>query len=97
VIVSFADQGTADIWAGVNSKAARKVLAPELHERAQRLLTRIDYAHNVLDLQVPPSNRLHKLSGDLAGFYSVSINAQFRIIFRFEDGNASAVQILDYH
>ncbi|MNY51610.1 Toxin HigB-1 [compost metagenome] len=52
---------------------------------------------NLIDLRIPPSNRLEKLTGNLKDFYSIRINNQWRIIFRWEDGNASAVEIVDYH
>jgi proteic killer suppression protein len=54
-------------------------------------------AHELKDLMVPPGNRLEKLKGNLAGFWSVRINDQFRIVFRFTPGNASGVKIVDYH
>jgi len=49
------------------------------------------------DLQIPPSNRLEKLKGDLKDFYSIRINNQWRIIFKWNNGNAEQVQIIDYH
>jgi len=52
---------------------------------------------NMNDLKVPPSNRLEKLSGNLKDFYSIRINDQWRIIFKWQSGNASEVQITDYH
>jgi len=54
-------------------------------------------AGDVRDLAIPPGNRLEKLKGDLAGFYSIRVNDQFRIIFKFQAGQASHVQIIDYH
>lgn len=50
-----------------------------------------------MDLKIPPSNRLEKLSGDLKGFYSIRINDQWRIIFKWQSGNALEVKIIDYH
>ena len=64
---------------------------------ARRKLDLVGAAAEIRDLTVPPGNRLEKLRGDLAGFYSIRVNDQFRIIFRFEGGNASAVQLVDYH
>ena len=64
---------------------------------ARRKLDLIGTAADIRDLTVPPGNRLEKLKGDLAGFHSIRMNDQFRIIFRFEAGNASDVQITDYH
>ena len=57
----------------------------------------LNAAANLRDLQVPPSNRLEKLRGDLSGFYSVRVNQQYRLIFRFENGNCHDVRCTDYH
>ena len=57
----------------------------------------LNAATNLRDLQVPPSNRLEKLRGDLSGFYSVRVNQQYRLIFRFENGNCHDVRCTDYH
>lgn len=54
-------------------------------------------ARVVEDLRIPPGNRLEKLSGDLAGFFSIRVNDQWRIVFRFENGGAENVGIRDYH
>ena len=54
-------------------------------------------ATNIDDLRVPPNNRLEKLKGDRAGLWSIRINDQWRVCFRFEDGNAYDVEIVDYH
>ena len=57
----------------------------------------INNSQDVNDLQIPPGNRLEKLSGDLEGFWSIRINKQWRIIFQWESGNAEEVKIIDYH
>ena len=57
----------------------------------------LDLATSLIDLKVPPSNRLHKLERNRAGQYSISINDQWRVCFRFEDGDAYDVEITDYH
>lgn len=54
-------------------------------------------AKEIADLRIPPDNRLEKLLGDLAGFYSVQINDQWRIVFSFDNGGAENVRITDYH
>lgn len=54
-------------------------------------------SQNLADLRIPPSNRLEKLSGNLKEFYSIRINDQWRIVFRWLDGNAAEVRIVDYH
>lgn len=87
---------TQDIFDGINSKAARKI-PNELHERARDLLDAMNAISRVDDLKSPPSNRLHKLKGNLKDFWSVSINDQWRIIFKWDDKNAIDVEITDYH
>lgn len=57
----------------------------------------LNNAANLQDLRVPPSNHLEKLSGNLNGFYSIRVNIQWRIIFKWEGGNAYEVKIIDYH
>ncbi len=96
MIESIKGKTTQNIFDGINSKAARRV-PNELHERARDLLDAINAIHRVDDLKSPPSNRLHKLKGDLKEFWSVSINSQWRIIFKWDGSNASEVEITDYH
>jgi len=74
-----------------------KRLPPNLVKRALRRLEYVDLATSLDDLRVPPSNRLHRLKGDRAGQHSISINDQWRICFRFIDGDAYDVEITDYH
>jgi proteic killer suppression protein len=62
-----------------------------------RKLEYIDLATRLDDLKVPPGNRLHGLEGDRKGKHSISVNDQWRICFRFEDGDAYDVEICDYH
>jgi len=57
----------------------------------------LNAAHQLSDLRVPPANRLEALKGSLAGRYSIRINDQFRVVFRWSDGNAADVEIADYH
>jgi proteic killer suppression protein len=68
-----------------------------LARRAKRKLEAIHAAIRLSDLTVPPSNRLEKLRGNLRNFHSVRINDQWRVIFRWHDGDAFDVQIIDYH
>ncbi len=96
VIVNFGDRRTKDIFDGTDSKEARSV-SKALWPVAHRKLDMLNAAHDLLDLRVPPGNKLEKLRGDLAGFLSIRITDQFRVIFRFADGNASDVRIADYH
>jgi toxin HigB-1 len=96
VIVSFADQATQDVYHGMNSKAARK-LSQQLWERIRDKLDLLNASHTIDDLRAPPANRLEKLGGDWQGFYSIRVNDQYRIVFRFDAGHCSAVQCVDYH
>lgn len=96
MIVGYRDAATRDVHVGVDSKAARR-FGEAVREVARRKLDLIGAAADIRDLAIPPGNRLEKLKGDLAGFYSIRVNEQFRIVFRFEAGNASDVQITDYH
>jgi len=65
--------------------------------RAKRKLEAINAASRISDLAVPTSNRLERLRGDLRGFYSIRINEQWRVIFRWHDGEPHQVRIADYH
>ena len=96
MIVSFADVTTADIFHGRDTKAARK-LPRTLWRRIQQKLDLLNACTTIEDLRVPPANHLEKLKGDLAGFYSVRVNQQYRIVFRFAAGQCEAVSCTDYH
>ncbi len=96
VIKNLKGKTTQDIFDGQNTKSARRLPA-DLHERARDLLDALNAIHRIDDLKVPPSNRLHKLRGNLKDFWSVSINSQWRIIFKWDDKNAIDVEIVDYH
>jgi toxin HigB-1 len=96
VIVGYADEATRDVHTGVESRAAHR-FGGDVRTVARRKLDLLGAAAALRDLAIPPGNRLEKLKGNLAGYYSIRVNDQFRIIFRFESGNASAVQIVDYH
>lgn len=96
MIRNIADATTQDIFDGENSKAARK-LPRELHGKARRLLDLVNAAIRIDDLRIPPGNRLEALKGDYKGFHNVRINDQWRIVFRWLNGDASDVQIIDYH
>jgi toxin HigB-1 len=96
VIVGFADRATEDIFHGAETKAARTI-PKTLWALARRKLDMLNGAAYIHDLRVPPANRLEKLRGALAGKYSIRINNQYRIVFRFDGGRASDVLITDYH
>ena len=93
MIQTFADKETHQIF--ITGKAKR--LPPDLVKRAIRRLEYIHLATTFSDLRVPPSNRLHALSGDREGQYAIYIHDQWRICFRFSDGDAYDVEITDYH
>ena len=57
----------------------------------------LNNSQNLLDLRIPPSNKLEKLSGKMNDFYSIRINDQWRIIFKWDEGNANEVAVIDYH
>ncbi|MCX6103164.1 MAG: type II toxin-antitoxin system RelE/ParE family toxin [Proteobacteria bacterium] len=96
MIRSVKDTTAQNIFDGLNSKAARK-LPQELHRKAKRQLDLLNAVTRVEDLKVPPGNQLEALKGTLKGFHSIRINDQWRIIFRWLDGNAEDVKIIDYH
>lgn len=93
MIKSFADKETERLWKGRKSKA----VPGDVRERAVAKLTSINIATNVEELRVPPGNRLHKLSGEREGQWSISINQQYRVCFVFESGDAYDVEVVDYH
>ena len=74
-----------------------KKWSPDLSKAALRKLRMLDAAEELADLRVPPGNRLERLKGDRAGQYSIRINDQWRVCFRFEGGNAYDVELVDYH
>jgi proteic killer suppression protein len=74
----------------------RKGLSPRLVERISVILANLDSAHRIGDLD-RPGFRLHPLKGDLKGFWSIAVSANWRIVFRFEDGKANDVDLVDYH
>ena len=93
MIKTFADRQTQRLYASGQSRR----LPPDVWRRAARKLEQLDLATRLADLKVPPSNRLHALTDDRKGQYSISINDQWRICFRFEDGDAFDVEVCDYH
>jgi proteic killer suppression protein len=93
MLTSFGDKNTKKIWEGERVKG----LSTEIQEMARRKLRMLNNSQDLTDLQIPPSNRLEKLKGDFKDFYSIRINDQWRIIFRWNNGNAEQVEIIDYH
>ena len=93
MIESFGDSATENIYRGLRVRG----LPGDIQERARRKLRMINQARIVEDLQIPPGNRLEQLKGNLNGFWSIRINQQWRIIFRWKDGTKQEVTIIDYH
>ena len=96
MITSFGDKGTSDLFNGISGRRARK-LPGQIHKLALYKLDVLNAAQVLDDLRSPPGNRLEPLKGELKGFYSIRINSQWRIIFRWAEGSATDVQIVDYH
>ena len=96
MISSFGNQLAADLYEDRKTKATRYFPA-ELLRAARRKLLYLHDADQLSDLRVPPGNRLESLSGNLRGHHSLRINDQWRLVFRWSDGNAHDVQIVDYH
>lgn len=93
MILSFGDKNTELIWKGIFVKN----LPIEIQTIGRRKLRMLNNSQNLNDLMIPPSNRLEKLSGKFSEFYSIRINDQWRIIFRWMEGQTEAVKITDYH
>ena len=93
MITSFASAETEKVWNGQWSSK----LPEAIQDVARRKLRMVNSALDLTDLRVPPANRLEKLSGDYKDFYSIRVNKQWRIIFRWAAGNATHVEIVDYH
>lgn len=93
MILSFGNSETEKIWNGHRIKK----LPLKIQEIGRRKLRMINNSINPADLRIPPSNGLEKLSGKLKDFYSIRINDQWRIIFKWKSGNASETEIIDYH
>jgi proteic killer suppression protein len=93
MIISFGDSATEAVWLGNRVKK----LPIEIQSMGRRKLRMLNNSVNLTDLKIPPSNRLEKLYGTLKGFHSIRINDQWRIIFKWNAGNALSVKIIDYH
>jgi toxin HigB-1 len=93
MIKTFANRHTQELYATGKSKR----FPADIAKRAARKLEYVDLATQLDDLKVPPGNRLHALDGNRKGQHSISINDQWRICFRFADGDAYDVEICDYH
>ncbi|MEM6732883.1 MAG: type II toxin-antitoxin system RelE/ParE family toxin [Myxococcota bacterium] len=95
-IQSFGNKLAEDLYDDKNTKKTRR-FPPELRRAARRKLLYLHDAALLGDLRVPPGNRLEALKGDWKGYHSIRINDQWRVVFRWRDGHALDVQVLDYH
>lgn len=93
MIRTFADRRTYDLY----SAGTAKRFPADIARRAARKLEYVDLAVRLADLRVPSGNRLHALKGNRKGQYAISISDQWRICFRFVDGDAFDVEVCDYH
>lgn len=93
MIFSFGSNHTEKIWKGERVKK----LPQEIQQIGRRKLRMLNNSQSIADLKIPPSNRLEKLSGNLNDFYSIRINDQWRIIFKWDNNHAKEVEIVDYH
>ncbi len=93
MILTFGDKDTELIWNGFWIKN----IPPEIQNIGRRKLRMLNNSQTLNDLSIPPSNRLGKLSGNLKDFYSIRINEQWRIIFKWHEGQSEQVRIIDYH
>lgn len=93
MILNFGSKETEKIWNGIRVKK----LPLDIQNIGRRKLRMINNSIDVTDLRIPPSNRLEKLGGNLKEFYSIRINKQWRVIFKWKNGNATEVEIIDYH
>jgi len=93
MIISFGSTDTEKVWNGERVKK----WPVEIQNIGRRKLRMLNNSANLADLRIPPSNRLEKLAGKLKEYYSIRINDQWRIIFKWNIGNASSVEIIDYH
>lgn len=93
VIKSFRDKDTEQIWAGHVSRR----LPTDMQRVARRKLRMVDNAQSLVDLRIPPANRLERLTGRRKGQHSIRVNDQWRVCFEWKRGHAYGVEVVDYH
>lgn len=96
MIVSFGNRATSDLYHGLSSSRVLR-LPSQILESALYKLDLLNAAQSLDDLRSPPGNKLESLKGDFAGFHSIRINSQWRIVFRWQASNAHDVRVIDYH
>ncbi len=97
MIRSFSDEGSKNVFDGVDTARARRACPQPLWAVAARKLDLLDSVERLQDLRVPPGNRLEALSGNRQGQHSIRINEQYRICFRWTEEGPTDVEIVDYH
>ena len=93
MIISFGTKETEKIW---NGERVKKIPI-EIQKIGRRKLRMLNNSQNLIDLKIPPSNRLEKLTGKLKEYHSIRINDQWRIVFNWNNNNSHQVRIMDYH
>jgi toxin HigB-1 len=93
MIKTFDSKETGKIWEGIRSSK----LPIEIQQIGRRKHRMLNNSVSLVDLRIPPSNRLEKLKGEQKDYYSIRINDQWRIIFKWDNGNSFEVEIVDYH
>jgi proteic killer suppression protein len=96
-IRSYRGAGTEHVAVGTNSREARSILPVPLHRIARRKLAQLDAAVSLRALGVQPGLRFEKLSGNRRGQFSIRVNDQYRICFKWKNNDAHEVEIVDYH
>lgn len=96
MIIDFGDRTTEDIFNGLDTEQARRI-SYSIWNAAVRKLDMINAMHELKDLRIPPANRLEALKGKWSGYHSIRVNNQYRVVFKWSDGNAKNVMVTDYH
>ncbi|MFP4605914.1 MAG: type II toxin-antitoxin system RelE/ParE family toxin [Bacteroidales bacterium] len=93
MIISFGSKDTENIWQGNRVKK----IPMEIQKIGRRKLRMLNNSQNIADIRIPPSNRLERLMGKAKDYYSIRINDQWRIVFKWQNDHAHEVEIIDYH
>jgi proteic killer suppression protein len=96
LIASFGDQATQDLYHGIRSHRARRS-PPDIVAATLRKLDMLNSIRTINELRSRPGNRLEALRGDWRGFNSIRVNDQWRVVFRWSEGRAHDVRLIDYH
>lgn len=96
MIRTFKNKAAQDIFDGIKSRHARKIPLT-LHDKIRRLFDQINAATKIVTLRIPPGNNLEKLKGNLKDYWSIRVDKQWRVIFKWENDEAFDVDVVDYH